>query len=168
MRWFVISLLVGIGLFFYFYDHKSGAYTAYLHFDRVRREGKCAELQAMVQGPAKTWADKYCAYGVGGDALAGAAAVMEGPDTAFDTAVMAGGLTSLQEAAGIATGHNSLSEDENEDGSITLVAESYPLDTHNDPSNRKLMQSKHRHRLRFKKQGEAYSVVEFSDMIVKD
>jgi hypothetical protein len=170
MRWFIVSLIGGIALFFYFYAHHSEAFKAYAHFDNVRREGNCTELKHLVQGPAQAWLDGFCGGGNsgGGDVLGGLGAAAAGPDSAYATASGASGLSALLDAAGVTFAHKPVSETENDDGSITVVADCIPLDTHNDPSLRKIMPSKHRHTVRLKPQGDGFVVVDFQDRVAND
>lgn len=168
-KWFLICLVGGIALFFYFYDHKSPAYLAYLRFDHARLAGNCGELQKQVQGPAKAWLDAYCAGGSGGDALAGLAALGDGgPDAAYKYAVTAGGLSGLQDAASISLLHKKVSEDEASDGVVSLVARVIPVNRNNDGGNRRLMPSVHLHHVKLQPVGEGFQVVDFADEIAKD
>jgi hypothetical protein len=166
MKWLLICVCIGagVGLFFHFYGHQSEAYKTYLRFDDARRTGNCGALQALTDGEAKTWAANYCAGGNGGDALAGMAAIADGgPDSAYQQAVSAGGLATLQDAAGIIFAHRSVSEITNNDGSVTIVAECFPIDSHNDAANRKFMPSSRLHTLVLKPQGDGFIVLKFSD-----
>lgn len=168
-KWIVLAFIAGIAGFFYYYDHKSPAYLAYLKFDRARLTGSCGALQPMVDGPAKAWLEGFCAGGSGGDVLAGMAALAYGTaDSAYDHASTAGGLSNLHDAGGISMAHKKLSEDEASDGSITLEALCFPVTTKTDRDTLKMLPSTHRHKVVLKPQGEGFVVTRFEDAITKD
>lgn len=169
MKWFVIVLIGGLGIFFYTYNHRSDAYKFYIRFDRARLSGQCGELKSLVSGAAAEWADAYCAGGGGGDTLAGLAALANGgPDAAYGDAASAGGLATLQDAAGISLVHRRVSETENADYTVTIVASVIPVDRNNDPGNKKFMPSKHRCTVTLTPKGDTFVITEFSDSVVKD
>lgn len=169
MRWFVIALFAGIGAFIYSYNHRSDAYKFYIRFDQARLRGQCADLKPLVEGAAADWVAGYCSGGSGGDALAGLAALANGgPDAAYGDAVSAGGLATLQDAAGISLLHRRVSEVENPDYSVTIVASVIPVDRNNDPGNKKLLPSKHQCTVTLQPRGDSFVITGFSDVVVKD
>jgi hypothetical protein len=168
MRWLVIALFAGLGYFIFSISYKSDAYETYLRFDRARLVGDCLNLRLLADGPARDWADDYCRRS-GADTMAALAAIAEGgADAAYADAASAGGLDTLQDAAGIHLTHKHLSETENPDDTVLIEAAVVPVDRKNDPANKKFMPSKHRHRVTLKPKGSGYVVVEFVDEVVRD
>lgn len=169
VKWFVILLLAGIVIFFYVNYHQSDAMKAYLHFDQMRREGKCGELLGMTQGEANAWAQKFCEYQSSGDALTGLAALSSGgPEAANQSAGAAAGINTLQEASMVSFIHRRQSETEAADGSVDLVVITFPITTSDDPNAKKMLSGQHEHTVKMLKQGDKYLILKFQDRQVAD
>ena len=131
--------------------HQSPAYRQYLGFVSTIRKGDCPSLTTLTEGQARSWVDQYCGFGEFAGKPAAAKYVAE-----------------LSGSPAMAMQHFKRrieSEDEAEDGSVTLVVIEHVMAR---PSNFSSPAPDMRQKITLKPVGDAWKVTAWSEGEVKE
>ena len=148
-----VLLIVGGGFAAYWFGfHESSAFTAYKQFISLKKRGDCTRLKPLVEGQALDWLEQYC--GAGKYASAMSAAKM----AADLFATPAGHADNFKRTV--------VSEDENADGSVTLVVDQHWFKPETNLSSAESQTI--RQTMKFKPAGDNLIMTEWAEAEVKE
>lgn len=126
----------------------SDAYKAYLAFGQAIRNGNCPVLSGMAAGQAAEWVNQYCGYSGG---LSAAKVVAE--------------MSGSPQAAMRRFSRTTVSEEKNDDGSVSLVVIEHVVAR---PSNFSSPGPDMKQTLKLKPDGAAWKVLEWAEVEVEN